>query len=129
MVIDIYLQVCKAQVMASRATVDVALSSQPCCEPGLAAPLSREEADGLAHLLKAVSDPTRLQLLSIIRSSPNSEACVCDLTTPVGLSQPTVSHHLKVLTDAGILKREQRGTWAWFSLNPDRLQQIANALV
>ena len=104
-------------------------SEVECCEPNLNSPLSRSEADSLAQMLKAVSDPTRLQLLSIIRSSPNSEACVCDLTTPVGLSQPTVSHHLKVLTDAGILKREQRGTWAWFSLNPDRLQQIANALV
>ena len=90
--------------------------------------MSRTDADALAHLLKAVSDPTRLQLLSIIRSSPNNEACVCDLTAPVGLSQPTVSHHLKVLTDAGILEREQRGTWAWFSLNRARLEQIANAL-
>ncbi|MDP2013744.1 MAG: metalloregulator ArsR/SmtB family transcription factor [Actinomycetota bacterium] len=114
--------------MASRKTVDIALSSAPCCEPGLAAPLSRTEADSLAQLLKAVSDPTRLQLLSIIRSSPDNEACVCDLTEPVGLSQPTVSHHLKVLTDAGILQREQRGTWAWFSIDQSRLDAIAQAI-
>ena len=114
--------------MASGKAVEVESSAAPCCEPGLAAPLSRSDADNLAHLLKAVSDPTRLQLLSIIRSSPNSEACVCDLTQPVGLSQPTVSHHLKVLTDAGILHREQRGTWAWFSLKQERLEQITKAL-
>ena len=96
-----------------------------CCSNGLASPLSRDDAESLAHLLKAVSDPVRLQLVSIIASSPNAEACACDLTEPVGLSQPTVSHHLKVLTQAGILTREQRGTWAWFSLNPQRLNAIA----
>ena len=79
----------------------------------------------MAQLLKAVSDPVRLQLVSIIASSPNGEVCACDLTAPVGLSQPTVSHHLKVLTQAGILEREQRGTWAWFSVNGDRLSTIA----
>jgi len=100
----------------------------PCCAPRLASPLSRQEADTLANLLKAVSDPTRLQLLSIIRSSQNGEACVCDLTQPVGLSQPTISHHLKILTEAGILNREQRGTWAWFTVNQSRLDQIAAAL-
>lgn len=99
-----------------------------CCTPGLTTPLSRTEADTLANLLKAVSDPTRLQLLSIIRSSQGGEACVCDLTAPIGLSQPTISHHLKVLTEAGILNREQRGTWAWFAINQSRLDQIADAL-
>ena len=108
--------------------VQVTVAPDACCETGLAAPLSRVEAEALAQLLKAVSDPTRLQLLSIIGSSPSNEACVCDLTDPIGLSQPTISHHLKVLTEAGILTREQRGTWAWFRLNKDRLQQIANAL-
>jgi ArsR family transcriptional regulator len=96
-----------------------------CCSNGLTTPLSREDADALAQLLKAVSDPVRLQLVSIIASSPNGEVCACDLTAPVGLSQPTVSHHLKVLTQAGILEREQRGTWAWFSVNGDRLSTIA----
>jgi len=95
---------------------------------GLNAPLTREKADTLAGLLKAVSDPTRLQLLSIIRSSAGGEACVCDLTEPVGLSQPTISHHLKILTDAGILIREQRGTWAWFAINQTRLNEIAAAI-
>lgn len=96
-----------------------------CCSNGLTSPLSREDAEALAHVLKAVADPVRLQLLSIIASNPNGEACACDLNEPVGLSQPTVSHHLKVLTQAGIVQREQRGTWAWFSINPERLRAIS----
>lgn len=96
-----------------------------CCgiSPDLA--LSRQEAERTATLLKAVADPTRLQLLALIRASANAEACVCDLTTPVGLSQPTVSHHLKVLTEAGLLRREKRGSWAWFTLVPERLEDLA----
>ena len=97
-----------------------------CCAGALASPLSREQADELAVLLKAVSDPVRLQLLSIIRTTERHEACVCDLTDSVGLSQPTVSHHLKVLTDAGLLTRERRGSWAWFTLVPARLDEIAS---
>ncbi len=114
--------------MAPRKPLDIALTTGPCCDSSLAVALSRSEAESLAHLLKAVSDPTRLQLLSIIRASANSEACVCDLTAPIGLSQPTISHHLKVLVDAGILIREQRGTWAWFSINQSRLNQIVAAV-
>lgn len=97
-----------------------------CCSNGLTAPLDREDAEVLAQLLKAVADPVRLQLISIIASNPGGETCACDLTEPVGLSQPTVSHHLKILTQAGILTREQRGTWAWFSVNSDRLAAIAH---
>lgn len=93
-----------------------------CCSTGLAQPIPREEAEPLAHVLKAVADPARLQLLSLIRS--NGEACACDLYEPLGLSQPTVSHHLKVLTEAGLIHREQRGTWAWFTINPARLRDL-----
>ncbi|MEV6603121.1 metalloregulator ArsR/SmtB family transcription factor [Kutzneria sp. NPDC051319] len=85
-----------------------------------AEPLDRPEAERLAKLLKAVADPARLQLLSIIHAAPDGEACVCDLIDPLGLSQPTVSHHLKVLTDAGVLTRERRGYWAYFRLVPER---------
>ncbi len=88
--------------------------------------LARQEAERRAALLKAVSDPIRLQLLSIIRDSPNAEACVCDMTDSVEVSQPTVSHHLRVLTDAGLLTRERRGTWAWFSLVPDRFNELGS---
>ncbi len=103
-------------------------STAECCTGIGAAPLDRDDADELARLLKAVADPARLQLLSIIRASPAGEACVCDLTPPLGLSQPTVSHHLKVLTDAGILTRERRGPWAWFALVPERLDRVARIL-
>ena len=77
-------------------------------------------------MLKAVADPARLQLLALIRASESGEACACDLSGPVGLSQPTVSHHLKVLTKAGLITREKRGTWAWFSVVPERLAEIAS---
>jgi ArsR family transcriptional regulator len=87
--------------------------------------MGREQAEATAQLLKAVADPVRLRLLSLIRSSKGQEACVCDLTPAVGLSQPTVSHHLKVLTEAGLLTRERRGTWAWFQLVPARLDDLA----
>jgi ArsR family transcriptional regulator len=87
--------------------------------------MDRSEAEATAALLKAVADPVRLQLLSLIRTADGHEACVCDLTPAVGLSQPTVSHHLKVLTEAGLLTRERRGTWAWFRIVPGRLEDIA----
>jgi ArsR family transcriptional regulator len=95
-----------------------------CCAAGLGEPLARSDAQRLAQVLKAVADPARLQLLSLIQSS--GEACACDLTEPVGLSQPTVSHHLKVLAHAGLVTREQRGTWAWFRVNPDRMADLAS---
>jgi ArsR family transcriptional regulator len=87
--------------------------------------MDRAEAESTATLLKAVADPVRLQLLSLIRAAEGHEACVCDLTPAVGLSQPTVSHHLRVLTEAGLLTRERRGTWAWFRIVPGRLEDIA----
>ena len=96
-----------------------------CCPTGIRKPIDRESADDLARLLKAVADPTRLQLLALIKSSDLQESCVCDLTEPTGLSQPTVSHHLKILTAAGIVRREQRGAWAWFSIVPARLGELA----
>jgi ArsR family transcriptional regulator len=75
--------------------------------------------------LKAVADPVRLRLISLVAAHEDGEACVCDLTAPVGLSQPTVSHHLKILVDAGILTREQRGKWAYYRLVPDTLNAIS----
>jgi ArsR family transcriptional regulator, arsenate/arsenite/antimonite-responsive transcriptional repressor len=96
------------------------------CGGALLAPLPRERAEELASLLRAVSDPVRLQLLSLIISATPQEACVCDLTDAVDLSQPTVSHHLKVLTEAGLVTRQRRGSWAWFSIVPGRLADIAS---
>ncbi|MGW3350782.1 ArsR/SmtB family transcription factor [Nonomuraea rubra] len=91
---------------------------------GVAQPLSRPQAEQLAGALKAVADPTRLQLLSMISASESGEACVCDLTAPLGLTQPTVSHHLKILVDAGLLTREKRGKWAWYAIVAHRLQAL-----
>jgi ArsR family transcriptional regulator len=90
--------------------------------------LDRAEADRRAGVLRALADPVRLQLLSIIASAPDREACVCDMTDAVEVSQPTVSHHLKVLTEAGVLTRERRGTWAWFRLESARLEEIRGFL-
>lgn len=99
-----------------------------CCPDGLRSPLDRGDATTLAGLFKALADPARLQLLAALSANEAGEACVCDLTGVVGLSQPTVSHHLKVLTQAGLLRRERRGTWAWYSVDRDRLAEVAAVL-
>jgi ArsR family transcriptional regulator, arsenate/arsenite/antimonite-responsive transcriptional repressor len=99
-----------------------------CCAPLTRATLSAAHAADLARSLKALADPTRLRLISIVAASAGQEACACDLTTPVGLSQPTVSHHLKVLTDAGFLTRTQRGNWAHFAIVPGALDSVARLL-
>lgn len=83
----------------------------------------------MAGAFKALGDPARLRLLSLIASSDGGEACVCELIEPVGLSQPTVSHHLKVLCQAGLLDREQRGSWAYYRVVSDRLEQIASCVL
>jgi ArsR family transcriptional regulator len=98
------------------------------CQPAGEVP-DRENATERAALLKAIADPTRLQLLDLIKASADGEACVCALTEPLGLTQPTVSHHLKILTDSGVLKREKRGTWAWYTLNRERLADIRAAFI
>lgn len=105
------------------------VSAVTCCQPLVAEPLSQPDAEQLAQTLKALADPARLRLLSIVASSVDQEACVCDLIDPIGLSQPTVSHHLKVLTDAGFLTRSKRGTWAYYRLVPTALEQVAGVLV
>ena len=109
--------------MASATRQSLASTSE-CASTGVA-PIDRDVAREQAQLLKAVADPVRLQILSIIRGAAEQEACVCDMTGAVGVSQPTVSHHLKVLTEAGLVRRERRGTWAWFSLVPERVEQIS----
>lgn len=104
--------------------------SAPACGTALVRePLGADEAIALAHTMKALADPARLRLLSIVAASEGAEACVCDLTEPVGLSQPTVSHHLKVLTEAGFLTRSKRGTWAYYGLVPGALDRVSRLLV
>jgi ArsR family transcriptional regulator, arsenate/arsenite/antimonite-responsive transcriptional repressor len=99
-----------------------------CCPPIGGAPLGPEEAAELAGVLKALADPARLRLLSVIQAAAGGEACQCELTEPVGLSQPTVSHHLKVLHEAGLVSRDKRGAWAYYRAVPERLAAVAAAL-
>ncbi|MCU1565685.1 MAG: transcriptional regulator [Pseudarthrobacter sp.] len=99
-----------------------------CCPPAGEPALGANEAKQQALVFKALADPNRLRLLSIIKASPSGSTCVCDLTDPLDLSQPTVSHHLKVLVEAGLLLREKRGTWAYFSVAPGALDRTANLL-
>jgi len=99
-----------------------------CCPPLTADVLSEADAEELAGVLKVLADPARLRLLSLVANAPAGEACACDLVTPVGRSQPTVSHHLSVLVDAGLLTREKRGRWAWYAAVPERLAAVRDAL-
>ena len=99
-----------------------------CCTPLLKAPLDQSAAEQLAAAFKVIADPARLRLLSLIASMPNAEACGCELVEPLGLSQPTVSHHLKVLHEAGLLERERRGVWIYYRLAPERLQVLCDAI-
>ena len=98
------------------------------CPPLLEAQLSQDDADQLARALKVLAEPARLRLLSLIQAQPNGEACVCHLTEPLGLTQPTVSHHLKVLLDAGLVEREQRGSWAFFRVRREPLAAVRDVL-
>ncbi|HWH25625.1 MAG TPA: metalloregulator ArsR/SmtB family transcription factor [Pseudolysinimonas sp.] len=99
------------------------------CEPLTRDTISADNAVRLASSLKALADPARLRILSIVMAHDDREACVCNLTEPLGLSQPTVSHHLKILVEAGYLTRSQRGTWAYYALVPGALDDVARLLV
>ena len=100
-----------------------------CCPPPLLRePLTPGQAADLARILKALADPTRLRLVSMVAAHDGGEACVCDLTGPLGLTQPTVSHHLKILVDAGIFSRDKRGVWAYYALRPEALSALAAIL-
>jgi ArsR family transcriptional regulator len=104
------------------------LADVACCQPLVRQPLTAAEATDLARTLKAIADPARLRLLSMIAAHEGGEACVCDLTEPLGLSQPTVSHHLKVLADAGLVNRDKRGVWAYFTVNRQALDNVSDVL-
>ena len=98
-----------------------------CCAPLGAAGLSDDQAEATARVFKALADPHRVKIVNLLATSPDP-VCVCEFTEPLGLSQPTVSHHLKKLMDAGLLDREQRGTWAYYRLRRDTLGGLAAAL-
>ncbi|MEX1217314.1 MAG: metalloregulator ArsR/SmtB family transcription factor [Acidimicrobiales bacterium] len=99
-----------------------------CCGTARDIPLSEPDSEELAAVFAALADPVRLRLLSLLSSSPNGEVCACDLVTPVGKSQPTVSHHLKVLHDAGLVSREKRGVWVWYKVETAKLKQLSETL-
>ena len=101
---------------------------QICCTPLLREPISASQAADLAKLIKALADPVRLRLVSMVAAHDGGEACVCELTEPLGLTQPTISHHLKILVDAGILTRDKRGVWAYYALVPSALNALSAAL-
>jgi ArsR family transcriptional regulator len=109
---------------ATRRT-EVRILADGCCTPLLREPLTAGQAADLAYILKALADPTRLRLVSMVAAHEGGEACVCDLTDPLGLTQPTISHHLKVLVDAGIFGRDKRGKWAYYSLVPGALDAVS----
>jgi ArsR family transcriptional regulator len=101
---------------------------ETCCEPVLSGALASDDAVDLAGAFKVLADPVRLRLLSLIAAASAGEACACDLVEPVSKSQPTVSHHLSVLVDAGLITREKRGRWAWYRIVPERLAVLRDAL-
>ncbi|MFF3877305.1 ArsR/SmtB family transcription factor [Streptomyces sp. NPDC001978] len=99
------------------------------CAPALSEPLmERDLAERVARVLKAVADPTRLQLLHLIQTAPGGEACVCSLTDRLGLRQPTISHHLKTMTTAGLLTREKHGIWVWYAVDPEGMETVQDIL-
>ena len=101
---------------------------EPCCPSILAAPLDEADAAGLARGFAALADPARLRLFSLIAAQPDGEVCACALVEPLGRSQPTVSHHLRVLYEAGLVDREKRGTWVWYRPVLGRLEALRAAL-
>lgn len=113
--------------MGTKTALVRASSTEPACCPSLTtAPLSEEEAAELAALLGALADPARLRILSLLVA--NEQVCSCDLEGPLERSQPTVSHHTRLLAEAGLIAGERRGKWMWWRLNPARLAEIRNAL-
>ncbi|MET8573522.1 metalloregulator ArsR/SmtB family transcription factor [Streptomyces sp. NPDC005012] len=108
-------------------TADTAAGAGPCCPPLTERPLDAREAETAARVFKALGDPVRLRLFSAVASHPGGEACVCDISD-VGVSQPTVSHHLKKLREAGLLTSERRGTWVYYRVAPSVLASLGRIL-
>ncbi|MEV0675066.1 metalloregulator ArsR/SmtB family transcription factor [Actinosynnema sp. NPDC050436] len=106
----------------------VVAAGPPCCSPLVREPLTAEQSTGLARMFKALADPVRLRLLSMIASHDGGEACVCDLTDAFDLTGPTISHHLKVLREAGIIDGERRGTWVYYRALPSALRTLSDVL-
>jgi ArsR family transcriptional regulator, arsenate/arsenite/antimonite-responsive transcriptional repressor len=109
------------------ATMDLD-EAAPCCPAGLSSPLGAIEASSLATSFAALADPVRLRIVSILAAADEGEVCVCELVEPLGKSQPTVSHHMKILSEAGLVRGQRRGKWVWYSLNRQRLDEIRTSI-
>jgi ArsR family transcriptional regulator len=114
--------------MAKRVATIRPGTKEQCCPSVLASPLDASQAAELASSFTALADPVRLRVLSILAAAPDGEVCVCDFVEPLGKSQPTVSHHLKILSEAGLVHGDRRGKWVWYSLNRERLADLRGAL-
>jgi ArsR family transcriptional regulator, arsenate/arsenite/antimonite-responsive transcriptional repressor len=114
--------------MARRGVSRDAGTGDRCCPSVLGPPLDASQAARLARVFAALADPVRLRVLSILAAAPDGEVCVCHLVEPLGKSQPTISHHLKILGDAGLVHGDRRGKWVWYSLDRERLRDLREAL-
>lgn len=131
MVLHVSMIVNACVIMGDMATGTAPLTASDvaaCCSPLTGGALDTAAAEQLAALFKALADPARVKLVSLIAASDGGEACICDLTEPLGLSQPTVSHHMKLLVDSGLVSRDQRGKWAYYRVNAEALNRLAVAV-
>lgn len=119
----------RIKVMPARTALPITpVGISACCSPLTGGVLDEDAAQQLARVFKALGDPTRVRLISLIAAGEGAEACICDLTEPVSLSQPTVSHHMKLLVEAGLVTREQRGKWAYYRLIGDTFDALRRAI-
>ena len=114
--------------MATRVPVVEVEPQEQCCPSVLAAPLDAADAAALATGFSALSDPVRLRVLSILAAAPEGEVCVCEFVEPLGKSQPTISHHTRILSEAGLIVGEKRGKWTWWRTAPDQLEAVRRVL-
>lgn len=114
--------------MSKYAIASTSRQAVACCSPLLRDPLTVEQAERITPLLKALADPVRLRLLSLVASHVDGEACVCDLSDSFDLSQPTISHHLKVLHEIGLLDRSKRGVWVYYTVHTEALSDLATLI-
>jgi ArsR family transcriptional regulator, arsenate/arsenite/antimonite-responsive transcriptional repressor len=122
------IDVCQHRHMSNSVLELTAVETVACCSPLTQTPLDAGQADRIAPLLKALADPVRLRLMSLVASHADGEACVCDLNNAFDLSQPTISHHLKVLHEVGLLDRNKRGVWVYYKAQPTALADLATLL-
>ena len=123
-----HIDVCQYRCVSNSLLTLTPVETVACCSPLSREPLSRDQAEQIAPLLKALADPVRLRLMSLVASHAGGEACVCDLNDAFDLSQPTISHHLKVLHEVGLLDRSKRGVWVYYRARPEALAGLAELI-